>query len=38
LRFQIVSGGFRLQPHGELPSGELRVFDMGGALGLFGAL
>lgn len=32
LRFQIQARGFRLLPHGELPSGELTVYDIRGRL------
>jgi len=32
LRFQIQAGGFRLLPHGALPSGLLTVYDIGGRL------
>ncbi len=31
-RFLVQAGGFRLLPHGELPSGWLRVFDIRGHL------
>jgi hypothetical protein len=30
LHFQLEVGGFRLMPHGELPSGELSVYDIQG--------
>ncbi|MBW8889467.1 MAG: hypothetical protein JF616_17055 [Fibrobacteres bacterium] len=32
LRFQLQAGGFTLLPHGELPSGELSVYDIQGRL------
>lgn len=35
LRFQNLAGGFRLLPHGDLPSGELAVFDIHGRLAFF---
>jgi putative membrane-bound dehydrogenase-like protein len=35
LRFQVQAGGFRLLPHGDLPSGDLSVYDIRGRLAFF---